>query len=467
MRRAAWWVAMLALMLGAGCKSLKPGECRKDNDCSGQVKGGLPACYKEPPEAELGRCMTVKEAREARDRFEARKSGLCEDRDGDGAKAGPACDPKLDGVLDCDDGDPAVKAGATEVCDGKDNNCDGRMNEGLPQCVSTVLGGKQNPVMHFMTNMTNGVRVTAGGEVWVTDEHQIYRVGTDGKPVRVAGSEKPGNDDKQGKFARFDKPRGIAVGPDGSVFITDCNNNCIRRLSAEGQASAYAGKCSSEADDTGLDKDGGWQDVRFYSPVDLTFDKDGNLLVVDMLNSKIKLIDKNTREVKTIAGRGGKDTTEGVVFGMSNGPAKQAEFNEPAGIAVGPGGEVYIADQKNNCIRLLKGGQVSTFAGVCAPGKDKGGHKDGPAAAARFLLPNAVDVAPDGSVVVADTGNHVIRRVAGGQVTTVAGKPGQQGYFDGAIGDALFNEPQSVSVGKDGSIYVVDHGNYRVRRIAP
>jgi sugar lactone lactonase YvrE len=284
---------------------------------------------------------------------------------------------------------------------------------------------------------------------------------------RLAGSNKPGADDKKGKFARFDVPVGMAVGTDGTVYVAECNNNCVRKVAADGQVSVYAGKCSSAADDTGHDEEGAWNEARFWCPVDLAFDKDGSLLVADRLNSKIKRIAAD-RTVKTVAGRGGKENDEGYIeFGYSDGSALKAEFNEPAGIAVAKDGTVYIADMKNHCIRTFKDGRVGTLAGKCASGSDKGGFADGSTSRARFNQPNALDVAPDGSVYVADTKNHCVRKVAGGKVTTVTGTGGQQGYYDGPVKESLFNGPMSISFAKDGSFYVIDQGNYRVRRVVP
>jgi sugar lactone lactonase YvrE len=452
---------IFVLFLITSCESLKPGECKKDRDCSGQVKG-LGACYKEPPDAELGKCMTIKQAKSASNKYKKKLSGKCEDKDGDGVKAGEACDPPVD----CDDGDPKVKPGATEVCDLKDNNCDGVINENQKKCVGTVLGGKQEPVVQFMPTMPAGVEVAPNGDVLVTDQHRIYRIDQkNNKAVRMAGSNKPGHDDKKGKFATFDKPRGLAIASDGTVFVAECNNNCVRKLAPDGQVSVYAGKCSNATNDTGLDEVGNWEVARFWCPIDIAFDKDGSLLVVDMLNSKIKRISKD-RKVSLVAGRGGKEDDEGyVVFGFSNGPALKAEFNEPAGISVGSDGTVYIADMKNNCIRTLKKGKAGTLAGACDPKKK--GHKDGPLAEALFNQPNSVELAADGTVWVTDTHNHVIRKIKDGKVSTISGKAGQQGYYDGDVKDALYNGPQSIAVAKDGTLYVVDLGNYRVRLVNP
>ncbi len=482
------WIAVMAVFavfssLLVGCTSLKEGECKRDSHCDGMAKKicdkepteakideclraskhEMWICYKELLDAEIGKCMRAKDARVARERYLRKKSGKCEDADGDGVKAGDACDPPID----CDDGDKAVRPGASEICDMKDNDCDGLINEGMSRCVGTVLGGKQDPVVQFMLTLPAGVEVAPNGEVWAVDQHQVYRIDKQGKARRFAGSNKPGNDDKQGKFARFDKPRGLAVDVSGNVYVAECNNNCVRKIDTEGNVKRYAGKCSSEADDTGLDKVGTLDQARFWCPIDLAFDTDGSLLVADMLNSKIKRITKDGK-VEHVAGRGGKEDENGyIVFGNSDGIAKKAEFNEPAGIAVGPDGTLYIADTKNNCIRKLAKGRVTTFAGVCRGGTDKGGHKDGPASRAMFKIPQSVDMDAGGGVWVADTGNHCIRLIKGGNVSTVTGKPGQQGYYDGPVDEALLNEPWTVSVAKDGAVYIVDYGNYRIRRLAP
>ncbi len=451
--------------LALGCSNLKEGECKRDRHCEDKASkpGELWVCYKEPPESEIGKCLLAKDARVALAKYKKKKDGKCDDGDGDGVGVGDACE----GPVDCNDKDKDIKPGGTEVCDAKDNDCDQVINEGLKSCVGTVLGGKRDPICHFMITMTSGVAVAPNGDVWVSDQHQIFRIDAKGKPSRFAGSNKPGHENKKGKFARFDEPVGLAVGPDGSVYVAECKNNCVRKVSTDGQVSTYAGHCSNEADNAGLDKLGDWDKARFWCPIDLTFDADGSLLVVDRFNAKIKRITK-ARKVELVAGVGGKDTDEGVVFGSANGPALKAEFDQPVSIAKTADGAFVIADMKNNCIRLLKGGKVSTLAGQCAKvDTEKENFADGKAAKAKFKMPNGVAVAPDGTVYVADTGNHCIRKIGGGKVTTAAGRCLQQGYFDGLVKDALFNQPLAIDVAKDGSLWIIDHGNYRVRHLIP
>jgi hypothetical protein len=160
--------------------------------------------------------------------------------------------------------------------------------------------------------------------------------------------------------------------------------------------------------------------------------------------------------------------------GYRDGAASEARFDGPAAVAVGPAGNVYVADSRNHVIRKIgRDGRVSTFAGVRETGF--GGFADGPAAQARFAAPAGLAVLPDGGLLVADTGNHRLREVSrGGVVTTVAGAdtPHDElgrptgGYRDGPAAQAQFRYPAGVAVAADGAVYVADAGNHCVRRLA-
>lgn len=157
--------------------------------------------------------------------------------------------------------------------------------------------------------------------------------------------------------------------------------------------------------------------------------------------------------------------------GYRDGAAAQALFDGPVGIAVS-GETVYIADSRNNAIRVLRGGQVTTLAG----GSKEAGFADGAGSAARFSAPDGVAVGPGGGVLVADTGNHRIRRIAAdGAASTVAGAAtprndlGQEigGDRDGQALQAQFRYPVGLAADAAGAIYVADAGNHKVRRISP
>ncbi len=160
--------------------------------------------------------------------------------------------------------------------------------------------------------------------------------------------------------------------------------------------------------------------------------------------------------------------------GYRDGAAAEARFDGPAAVAGAADGSVYVADSRNHVIRkIASNGAVSTVAGVA--GKGFGAYADGPAAKARFAAPAGLAVLPDGGLLIADTGNHRLRKLSrDGVVTTIAGADTPRdelgrptgGHRDGAAAQAQFCYPAGVAVAGDGAVYVADAGNHRVRRLA-
>jgi hypothetical protein len=148
--------------------------------------------------------------------------------------------------------------------------------------------------------------------------------------------------------------------------------------------------------------------------------------------------------VATLAGSG--------LSGTSDGAAASASFVMPAGVAVASGGRIFVADAGANRVCVIEHGMVRTIAG----GNRAPGFADGPADEARFDLPLGVAVAADGTVFVADANNHVIRRIAGGIVSTYAGMPMQSGDADGPRLLARFQRPVELAIDRDGSLLVAD-----------
>lgn len=146
--------------------------------------------------------------------------------------------------------------------------------------------------------------------------------------------------------------------------------------------------------------------------------------------------------------------------GHADGPAHAARFDGPTGLAVDAAGDIYVADTRNHCVRRTgPNGETATLAG----GSAEPGYRDGPAAQARFSSPCGVAVAPDGTVYVADTGNHRIRRIRNGQVTTLTG--GAPGLADGRGETARFRLPSAIAYisGSAPHLLVADTGNRQVR----
>jgi sugar lactone lactonase YvrE len=196
--------------------------------------------------------------------------------------------------------------------------------------------------------------------------------------------------------------------------------------------------------------DGKGSAAKFGDASDLAIDDEGLVWVVDAVYHTLRTVDLDGN-VKTVAG---------TVKGLLDGPVDKAMFNTPLAVEVDHAGRVYVSDYGNARIRRLDASQtVTTFAGT------KPGYLDGPGDQAQFSSLRGISLCPDGSLAVADMGNHRIRMVgADGKVTTVAGS-GTANFVDGAGSSAAFNSPSDVACAA-GAIYVADTGNRRIRKVA-
>ncbi len=252
-------------------------------------------------------------------------------------------------------------------------------------------------------------------------------------------------------------PLGMAAAPDGSLYFSDGNNNRIRRIGAEGDIQTVAG---SGAYGAGGDF-GPATEAQMDTPLAVALGGDGALYIADTYNCRIRKVGVDGI-ITSIAGTGAySDTGDG-------GLATAATFRYPSGIAVAPGGTVYIADQDSHRIRkITSDGWITTVAGTGQRGYS-GDH--GPAIEAGLAYPSGITVAQDGSLYVSDSGNYRIRRIApNGIIETIAGK-GEYG-FSGDGGPAtqarLGWVNAGVAIGDDGAIYIGDSDNNRIRRIGP
>jgi sugar lactone lactonase YvrE len=278
------------------------------------------------------------------------------------------------------------------------------------------------------------VAVDAAGNVFVVEvgSNKVRKI----TPAGVAST-----------FAKgFNAPGGIALAKDG-LFVADTNNHLIRKVAQDGTVSTLAGSDAGFADGAGAA-------AKFDTPYGLAVDAAGVLYVADTHNHRIR----------QVAADGTVTTLAGAEAGQADGPGTAARFRQPWGLAVDGKGALYIADAGNHRICKLDlkdpAHPVTTLAGGTA------GYADGSGAAAKFTAPEDVDVAPDGSVYVADTGNHRIRKVApDGTVTTVAG--GTAGLANGSADQARFNFPQGLAVDKDGDLIVADTLNHAIRLVFP
>lgn len=219
--------------------------------------------------------------------------------------------------------------------------------------------------------------------------------------------------------------------------------------------------------------DGALAEATFYHPKSAAALANGKLLVADSSNHRLRTLDADKSAL--YAGYWlGEDEAGNPIGGLNDDSAERAAFDSPSGLAVDAKGNVYVADSGNHAIRkITPDGTVTTLAGSGLLGS-----ADGKGTNAQFHAPSDVAVDSKGNVYVADTLNHLIRKIApNGTVTTlnapstrvieyVQGAVEDAGDFlDGPIASAKFNEPSGLAVDAKDNLYVSDRGNQRIRYV--
>jgi sugar lactone lactonase YvrE len=201
---------------------------------------------------------------------------------------------------------------------------------------------------------------------------------------------------------------------------------------------------------------GAGTNAAFSDPAAIVVDATGNFFVADSQNHAIRKITTNG-VVTTFAGQLG-------VAGSGNGTGTGAQFNSPSGLAFDKNGNLFVSDTGNSMIReITSAGVVSTFAGIAG----SSGFADGATGGAQFNSPLGIAVAPNGTIYVADSGNHCIRKISGGNVSTFAGSPGIWGSADGSGTNAQFNGPVGLAFDSSTNLFVADANNDTIRKITP
>jgi sugar lactone lactonase YvrE len=336
-----------------------------------------------------------------------------------------------------------------------------------------------------------------------------------GASVRtIAGTGVSGfsGDGGAGARAQVANPYGLTRGPDGALYFCEVDNHRIRRLDlTSGVISTVAG-----SGERGYAGDGGAAlAAKLNEPYEVRFDGPGNMYFVEMRNNVVRRVDAKTRLISTVAGTGEAG------FSGDGGPAAKAQLRQPHSIALDGKGFLYIADIGNHRVRRvnLESGIIETFAGtgekeptpdgaavagtplngprtmafgrdgdmflalregnavfridmramilhhIAGSGEQGYSGDGGPAKTAKLSGPKGIAVAPDGSVYIADTESHTIRRIdlATGTIATVAGDGTRH---DGPDGDPLrcgLARPHGVFVDAAGTVYISDSENHRVR----
>ncbi|MDR0352136.1 MAG: hypothetical protein LBI02_01845, partial [Opitutaceae bacterium] len=309
------------------------------------------------------------------------------------------------------------------------------------------------PDSHFAHS--SALATDASGTLYVADasRHVIQALSPGQNLATFAGTlDSPGALDGLGLAAKFNTPSGLAA-RSGTLYVADTGNNSIRAVTlATSRVSTLL---------SGTPSDPAQQHSQLTA---LAVDAEGTLYVADTGRHVILRVNASG-SVATLAGMADHS-------GTTSAGGTLAQFNAPAGLALletaGAGALLYVADTGNHTIRVidLASNEVTTIAGR----PETAGSEDGTGSDALLNAPRGL-VLEDGDLYFVDTGNSLVRKLSSGTIATLAGypgigaMPGVPGFKDGAGSDAWFAHPEALALAPDGTLYVADTGNKAIRAI--
>ena len=333
----------------------------------------------------------------------------------------------------------------------------------------------------------------------------------------IAGTGEKGHSGDSGPAlrARLDNPFGITRGPDGALYVVEYDGNVVRRIASDGTIITVAGSGRKG----GAGDGGPALEAEFNEPHEIRFDRHGNLFIADMLNHRIRKVDSKTHVVSTVAGTGRPG------FEGDGGPATRAALNQPIALQFDAAGHLFLCDIGNHRVRRIDAatGRIDTFAGSGMRGMPEDGSayasapfhgprtldfdargdlwlalregnqvwqldrktgiahlvagtgqkgmdgNGGPARRATLSGPKGLSVAPDGRVYVADTESHSLRVIdpVTGTLDAVVGDGSRGDGPDGRGSGCRLARPHGVFADRNGSVYVGDSENHKVRELRP
>lgn len=314
------------------------------------------------------------------------------------------------------------------------------------------------------------VTVDPNGDLWIIDwnNHRFLRTQGEGREATldlIAGSGLIGDGPLDGTVSgsRWNHPSSVTFREDGVAVVAAWHNSRVVAFDLEAdQVSHIAG--NGERAFSG--DEGPAVEAAFDLPSGVAFGADGLLYVTDQANQRVRCID-GEQVIRTVVGNGEPR------FAGDGGPASEASLRMEVSQNADPGGRIVIVDQKlyiadtlNHAIRVvdLDSGVIDTLIG--SGGRADSG--DGPRQVSLFF-PRDVAMGPDGDLFVADSENHCVRRLREGRMETVLGTCGEegQGAPRGNPAKVLLNKPMGIDVGPDGALYVADSWNHRILRVNP
>ncbi|MCY3022432.1 MAG: HYR domain-containing protein, partial [Planctomycetota bacterium] len=340
-----------------------------------------------------------------------------------------------------------------------------------PTLIITTVAGNGNygyngdgiPAIAASLSSPEGVAVDGSGNLYIADKYNSRVRKRDAMSGAIStyagnGSWEFYGDGGPATSAAIGYPSAVALSGSGNLFIADFMNMRVRKVDSMGTISTVAGN-------------GNWgysgdnvvaTSTSLGYVTGLAADWGSNLFIADTSNNRIRRVDSMTRIITTVAGNG----TAG--YSGDGGPATSATLNRPSGVLLDGSGNLYIADNGNHRIRKVNGMSqtITTVAGNGTAGFSGDG-----ATATLASLNGPIAVALDwaGSLYIVDTGNHRIRKVDAwsNTISTVAGDGNSSYYGDGGPAPlAALNYPNGVAVNSsDGTLYVADRDNNRIRRV--
>jgi sugar lactone lactonase YvrE len=327
--------------------------------------------------------------------------------------------------------------------------------------ITTIAGtgvpgfsGDAGPATNAQLGRALGVAVDGVGNVFIADgsNARIRKVAPSGIITTIAGGGTQG-DGAAATDAHLLSAVGVALDGAGNLFIADINDNRIRKVSESGIISTVAGNGVA-----GYSGDGGPAvSAMLYWPSDLTIDGTGNLLILDVVNARIrKVLPDGT--ISTLI------SVDPTSLAGDGGPARDAYLGYPMGVAVDSAGNLFIADTGVNRVRKVStSGTITTVAGNGLVGSSGDG---GPATGAALGGPLGVAVDAVGNLFVA-TGERIRKVSSDGIITTVAGN-GTAGFSGdgGPATAAQLRNPVGVALDSVGNLFIADKDNLRVRKVS-
>jgi sugar lactone lactonase YvrE len=305
-------------------------------------------------------------------------------------------------------------------------------------------------------------------------DNEVRRVAADGTIATVAGtgvacSTPPScGDGGAATRGRLSFPEGVAVGSDGSVYIADSGDNEVRKVSPTGKLTRFAGTGADCVLPPACGDGGAASAAQLSQPAGVAVDRAGDVYIADTGDSEVRMVSP-AGKISRIAGTGAACATAPSCG--DNGVATAALLNFPGGIVVDPAGNAYVADAGDNEVRKISpSGTITRIAGsgkLCSVPSACG--DGGPAISADLSGPDGVAITPGGALFIADAGDNEIRQVsAAGKITLSAGD-GSACSLPPSCGDggvassAQLDYPDGVAVDPGGSVYVADTYDHELR----